>query len=108
MDSDSSFTLQTVLRIQFAICALFVVSQCEFVTMFRWQKYCKYYYFKQLKKKRLCLCLFFLTMLQYESYERRIWVRKWVARRKEKGLHNNLFLELILEDPDRYRRFIIN
>jgi len=47
-------------------------------------------------------------MLQYESYERRIWVRKWVARRKEKGLHNNLFLELILEDPDRYRRFIIN
>ncbi|XP_071652213.1 uncharacterized protein [Temnothorax longispinosus] len=46
-------------------------------------------------------------MAEYESRrcnERILWVHKSVARRKEKGLHHNLFLELSLEDPDRFRR----
>ncbi|XP_018401801.1 PREDICTED: putative nuclease HARBI1 [Cyphomyrmex costatus] len=31
-------------------------------------------------------------------------MHRWIARRKEKGLHHNLFLELSLEDPNRFRR----
>lgn len=50
-------------------------------------------------------------MTKYESHtkshKRRIWVSQWIQKRKEKGLHHNLFLELLLEDPNRFRRFDI-
>lgn len=32
-------------------------------------------------------------------------MHKWVAGRKEKGLYHYLFMELLPEDPNRYRRF---
>ncbi|KAK3929685.1 Cytochrome P450 11B1, mitochondrial [Frankliniella fusca] len=36
--------------------------------------------------------------------DRKVWVKPWVARRKAQGFHHNLFLELQLEDPNKYRR----
>lgn len=59
------------------------------------------------RRQKLCACLF-LIMAENESFERKMWVSNWVMRRKEKGLHHNLFLELALEDPNRFRRFVIN
>jgi len=37
---------------------------------------------------------------------KRIWVHRWIAKRKEKKVHHNLFMELSLEDPNRFRRYI--
>ncbi|XP_024870234.1 protein ANTAGONIST OF LIKE HETEROCHROMATIN PROTEIN 1-like [Temnothorax curvispinosus] len=59
------------------------------------------------KKKKICALLGFLIINHYyESNLRRrtTWVKPWVARRKDQGCHHNLFLELQLEDPDKFRR----
>ncbi|XP_077277015.1 uncharacterized protein LOC143905464 isoform X3 [Temnothorax americanus] len=36
--------------------------------------------------------------------KKRIWVKPWVARKTQKGCFRNIFLELQLEDPEKYRR----
>ncbi|KAM0727896.1 hypothetical protein ACS0PU_005365 [Formica fusca] len=54
----------------------------------------------------MCAFLAFLILKEYRDGLpcRKIWVKPWVARRKAKGCHHNLFLELQLEDPDKFRR----
>lgn len=37
---------------------------------------------------------------------KRMWIKSWIARRNEQGYFRNLFLELQLEDPEKYRRYI--
>ncbi|KAK3908909.1 Protein ALP1-like [Frankliniella fusca] len=61
------------------------------------------------RKKKMCLALFVFIMglLDKQTPNRRVWIKHWVARRKALGLHHNLFLELQLEDPDKYRRQVI-
>ncbi|XP_026831387.1 uncharacterized protein LOC113563656 [Ooceraea biroi] len=54
------------------------------------------------------MCAFFMFVILKHYYEtlprRKIWIKPWVARRKEKGCHHNLFLELQLKDPNKFRR----
>ncbi|XP_052124334.1 uncharacterized protein LOC113216352 [Frankliniella occidentalis] len=58
-----------------------------------------------LRRRRACLALFLLIIAQYKSLSNReIWMHHWVARRRDKGFHHNLFRELMLEDPNRFRR----
>jgi len=62
------------------------------------------------KKKKVCAMLMFLILRShYEKHikefsQKRIWIKPWKARRKEKGCFRNLFMELQLEDPEKYRR----
>ncbi|XP_012532152.1 uncharacterized protein LOC105834307 isoform X2 [Monomorium pharaonis] len=60
------------------------------------------------KKKKKILCAFLAFLIIHHHYEnvpqRRMWVKPWVARRREQGCHHNLFLELQLEDPNKFRR----
>lgn len=63
-----------------------------------------FWYKKKRKREKLCSCLLFVIMAEDESRKRKMWVSKWITGRKEKGLHHNLFLELALEDPNRFRR----
>ncbi|XP_011883714.1 PREDICTED: uncharacterized protein LOC105570872, partial [Vollenhovia emeryi] len=35
---------------------------------------------------------------------RSVWVKPYLLRRDNRGMHHNLFLELALEDPNRFRR----
>ena len=37
---------------------------------------------------------------------RRIWTRRWLARRQERSLFRNLIQELSLEDEEGYRKFM--
>ncbi|XP_018406265.1 PREDICTED: uncharacterized protein LOC108771284, partial [Cyphomyrmex costatus] len=55
----------------------------------------------QLQEQELIVII---IMLLASNTNKRIWMHRWIARRKEKGLHHNLFLELSLEDPNRFRR----
>jgi len=59
-----------------------------------------------IARRRKLLLLGALTVFIAEASKNRrsIWVKKWVARRKRLGVHHNLFLELQLEDPLKYRR----
>ncbi|KAE8745948.1 hypothetical protein FOCC_FOCC007309 [Frankliniella occidentalis] len=50
-------------------------------------------------------CLHSGPLAHYKSLSNReIWMHHWVARRRDKGFHHNLFRELMLEDPNRFRR----
>ncbi|KAJ8685504.1 hypothetical protein QAD02_021297 [Eretmocerus hayati] len=62
--------------------------------------------YRSLRLKKCKLALLLLMMADYYSNlpSREIWVREWVARRKQQGFHHNLFMELQLEDPNKYRR----
>ena len=37
---------------------------------------------------------------------RRVWVKKWLCARNEKGAYNNMLNELKLTDFERFRRFL--
>ena len=54
------------------------------------------------KRKKICALLTFIIICEY--YEtllgRKICVKSWIERRKEKGCNHNLFLELQLENPN--------
>ena len=55
----------------------------------------------ELKKKKLVL--FMMMMLEDEEasskiVSRKVWARKWLLRRPEKGVFYTLFKELALED----------
>jgi hypothetical protein len=43
--------------------------------------------------------------LEKKKKRRRIWVRKWISYREEKGAATNLCRELEVEDPKEYRNF---
>ncbi|XP_011858800.1 PREDICTED: uncharacterized protein LOC105556330, partial [Vollenhovia emeryi] len=62
------------------------------------------------KKKKISAILMFLVLKsQYEKEnkilpEKRMWIKSWKTRRKQQGCFHNLFMELQLEDPEKYRR----
>ncbi|XP_039302329.1 uncharacterized protein LOC120357046 [Solenopsis invicta] len=63
------------------------------------------YYWQHLQKRKLsAVIIIMLLECNNKKHNRRKWVHCWVAKRKEKGLHHNLFMELSLEDPNRFRR----
>jgi hypothetical protein len=43
--------------------------------------------------------------LEKKKRRRRMWVRKWISYREEKGAATNLCRELEVEDPKQYRNF---
>ena len=43
---------------------------------------------------------------ELEAEKRRMWVKKWVARREKLGAFNNLFKEMALEDAGVYRNVL--
>ncbi|KAK3926080.1 Protein ALP1-like [Frankliniella fusca] len=63
------------------------------------------YYHNRNKKLSVAFFVFLLGYFHSHFPDRNVWVKHWVARRKKQGLHHNLFLELMLEDPQKYRRF---
>ena len=57
------------------------------------------------RKKKLCGIFLTLMLILYQGMpDRKVWVEHWVGRRDEQGAHNNLFLELMFEKPDKYQR----
>jgi len=63
-------------------------------------------YWRHLHKRKLSIVIFVMLLEHCEKYiNKRIWVHRWIAKRKEKGVHHNLFMELSLEDPNRFRRY---
>ncbi|XP_025161539.1 uncharacterized protein LOC112590091 [Harpegnathos saltator] len=57
------------------------------------------------KKKIAALSLFIImNELSVDKQQRSTWVKSWVARRQAQGMHHNLFVELCLEDPYKFRR----
>ena len=38
--------------------------------------------------------------------KRKLWVRKWIARRESRGAYNAIMQELRLEDAEGYRRYL--
>jgi len=61
-------------------------------------------YEQQKRKKLLAAALTVILASECSLKERSVWVKPWVARRRQQGFHHNLFLELQLEDPHKYRR----
>ncbi|XP_034246598.1 protein ANTAGONIST OF LIKE HETEROCHROMATIN PROTEIN 1-like [Thrips palmi] len=55
-----------------------------------------------LRRRRAVAAL--LLIASHSRADREFWVKNWVARRTEKGFHHNLFMELQLEDPNKFRR----
>ncbi|KAK3912146.1 Major inner capsid protein VP2 [Frankliniella fusca] len=67
----------------------------------------RYFYAVRRRRKLACALLALVIALEEEelSHARRSsWVTPYLARRDERGMHHNLFLELALEDPNRFRR----
>ncbi|KAK3916294.1 Inclusion body clearance protein iml2, partial [Frankliniella fusca] len=62
------------------------------------------YYFLRRKKLTLSFGLILLTLLKSHFPDRKVWIKHWIARRRMQGAHHNLFMELQLEDPMKYRR----
>jgi len=67
-----------------------------------------YQYWQYLRKRKLLAIIIFLIFMECKdkNINKRMWIHRWIAKRREKGLYHNLFLELSLEDPNRYRRFV--
>ncbi|KAK3928282.1 Myosin-16 [Frankliniella fusca] len=66
-----------------------------------------YLEWQRRRRRRKALALFSFIIvheLWRRTPDRRIWVQPWVARRDMLGIHNNLFLELRRENPEKYRR----
>ncbi|KAE8739193.1 hypothetical protein FOCC_FOCC015316 [Frankliniella occidentalis] len=63
-------------------------------------------YLRQWQRRRIISACLLLIIAHFQDNlpQRNIWVHHWVARRKKQGCHHNLFLELQLEDPERFRR----
>lgn len=63
---------------------------------------------RYIRKKKICAILMFVILkLHYEKQkisQKRLWIKPWRARRQQQGCFRNLFTELQLEDPDKYRR----
>ncbi|XP_018367708.1 PREDICTED: uncharacterized protein LOC108757374, partial [Trachymyrmex cornetzi] len=57
------------------------------------------------KKKRIA-ALLFLIIAEEETHRNnpRIWTHPYLLKRNRRGMHYNLFTELLFEDPDRFRR----
>ncbi|XP_071649043.1 uncharacterized protein [Temnothorax longispinosus] len=57
------------------------------------------------RKRRIAsACLLLLALADKKVYSRSVWTKPYLLRRKHRGMHHNLFLELALEDPNRFRR----
>lgn len=63
-----------------------------------WRKLCK--------RRKICAWLLLALIEEEEIKEnnRRWWIKPWIRRRQEQGFHHNLFTELMLEDPQKFRR----
>lgn len=61
------------------------------------------------KKKAALLMLIIINKLNegHENFERTCWVKPWIGRRRQQGVHHNLFTELQLEDSDKFRRYVL-
>lgn len=58
-------------------------------------------------KKRIRAALLLLIIIEEEETyrnDRRVWTNSYLLRRKDRGMHHNLFMELAFEDPERFRR----
>ncbi|XP_036143374.1 protein ALP1-like [Monomorium pharaonis] len=66
----------------------------------------QYQYYVEKKRRNLHIAALFGVIIQsyIKTSARDIWVKPWVARRKDHGHHHNLFLELSLKDPNKFRR----
>lgn len=61
------------------------------------------------RKKLACAILTFIIANEEEQNNKRsVWVTPYLLRRQWKGMHHNLFMELALEDPNRFRRYFIS
>lgn len=64
--------------------------------------------YREIYRRRKVACGLFWLILAEEEAERprprNMWVQPYLLRRDKKGMHRNLFLELALEDPNRFRR----
>lgn len=63
--------------------------------------------YQQRRRRRKVILAALLVIIAYMKDslpDRKIWIRHYVARRKKQGCHHNLFLELQLEDPEKFRR----
>lgn len=58
------------------------------------------------KRRKACVVTVLLIMEMYMRRfpDRRVWIHHYIGRRAEQGAHNNLFLELRTENPDKYKR----
>lgn len=68
----------------------------------------KYKYVQNLKKRRKIAALCLLLMMeevQQDKKQRNMWIKSWIERRQKQGMHYNLFVELNLEDPNKFRRY---
>lgn len=61
---------------------------------------------KERKRRIACACLLFFIAANKEEHKlkRSVWTKSYLLRRKYSGMHHNLFLELALEDLNRFRR----
>jgi len=61
-----------------------------------------------LKKKNITAAFLLLIIIEEETRKRnnrRIWTNPYLLKRKNRGMHHNLFMELAFEDPERFRRY---
>jgi len=59
------------------------------------------------RKKLLCVMLTYIIVQNEEKQKnkRSVWTTPYLLRRKWRGMHQNFFMELALEDPNRFRRY---
>ena len=57
-------------------------------------------------KTETAAALLLLQSLKTKNKKRKIWVRNWIARRYEEGLHSTLLRELLDEDTVSYKNFL--
>jgi len=61
-----------------------------------------------LKKRNITAAFLLLIIIEEETRRRnnrRIWTNPYLLKRKNRGMHHNLFMELAFEDPERFRRY---
>ena len=60
----------------------------------------------QSRKLAAAAALLVLSKNLKKKKKRQIWVRKWIARRDEEGVHANLLQELLVEDDKSYKNYL--
>lgn len=65
----------------------------------------QYYYNYLHRRRKIYLIALYIIILElwHRIINRSIWIHHWIGRRELQGAHKNLFLELRMEDPERYR-----
>ena len=53
-----------------------------------------------------CSTIIIALLAKKRRKNSKIWVKKWLAARDDKGVYNNLIQELRLDDAESYRRYL--